>query len=42
MSLFLTAMAREIARLHLNVLRIAEMRRGGEAEEMTLKPCSLC
>ena len=42
MSLFLTAMAREIARLHLNVLRIAEVRRGGEAEEMTLKPCSLC
>lgn len=42
MSRFLTDMAREIARLNLNVLRIAEVRSGGEVEEMTLKPCAVC
>ena len=42
MSRFLNDMAREIARLDLNVLRIAEVRRGGEAEEMTLRPCGVC
>ena len=42
MSRFLNDMAREIARLDLNVLRIAEVRRGGEAEEMTLRPCGIC
>lgn len=42
MSRFLDDMAREIKRLNLNILRIAETSPDGPAEAMDLKPASIC